>query len=64
MEWKTCSFCDGKIEPGTGKKYVKKDGSVMHFCSSKCEKNFKLKRVARRLKWTPLYHKLKASKNK
>jgi len=32
MEWKTCSFCGGKIEPGTGKKYVKKDGSVMFFC--------------------------------
>lgn len=47
-----CSFCGREIEKGTGKMYVKKDGTVYFFCSSKCEKNMiKLKRVPRRVKW-------------
>jgi len=48
------------IEPGTGKRYIKKDGSVLFFCSSKCEKNYKLGRDPRKLKWTYVYHELKA----
>jgi large subunit ribosomal protein L24e len=32
--------------------YVKKDGSVMYFCSSKCQNNHKLGRVPRRVEWT------------
>ncbi len=36
---RTCSFCHKEIEEGTGKMYVKKDGSIYFFCSSKCEKN-------------------------
>lgn len=37
---------------GTGKMYVKKDGAVYFFCSSKCEKNkIKLNRVPRKVKW-------------
>jgi large subunit ribosomal protein L24e len=47
-----CSFCAHKIEAGTGKMFVKRDGSVLYFCSSKCERNMlKLKRVPRRVKW-------------
>jgi large subunit ribosomal protein L24e len=50
---RTCSFCGNEIEPGTGKMYVKRDGVVFHFCSSKCENNMiKLKRVPRRTRWT------------
>ena len=42
---RTCSFC-------TGKMYVKKDGSIYFFCSSKCEKNMiQLGRVPRKVKW-------------
>ncbi len=48
-----CSFCGKDIEKGTGKMFVKKDGKVFWFCSTKCEKNlFKLKRVPRTTKWT------------
>ncbi len=48
-----CSFCDRDIEPGSGLMYVKNDGTILRFCSSKCRKNMlKLKRVSRRLKWS------------
>ncbi|MGZ4847926.1 MAG: 50S ribosomal protein L24e [Halobacteriota archaeon] len=52
MEKRTCSFCGGAIELGTGKMFVKRDGTVYHFCSSKCEKNFRLGHLARRVAWT------------
>jgi len=32
--------------------YVKKDGSVLYFCSTKCQNNHKLGRVSRRVQWT------------
>jgi len=47
-----CSFCKKDIEPGRGKMFVKKDGAVLYFCSSKCEKNMlKLKRAPRKVTW-------------
>lgn len=55
-----CDFCFRVIEAGTGKMYVKKDGEILHFCSSKCEKNLlKLKRKPRFTKWTDEYQKIK-----
>ena len=52
MEARECSFCKRRIEPGTGKLFVKKDGSILRFCSSKCEKNMlKLRRNPRKVKW-------------
>lgn len=49
---KRCSFCDTLIEPGRGKMFVKRDGTVFYFCSSKCERNMiKLGRKRRKLKW-------------
>ena len=55
-----CDFCKKKIEPGTGKKYVKNDGKVLDFCSSKCEKSLlKLKRKPREWKWTIEYQRAK-----
>jgi large subunit ribosomal protein L24e len=52
MDIYDCSFCGQEIEPGTGKMFVRRDGSVLYFCSSKCEKNMlKLKRVPRKIKW-------------
>jgi large subunit ribosomal protein L24e len=48
-----CSFCAGEIEPGTGTMFVKRDGTVFHFCNSSCRKQqLKLGRVGHRLKWT------------
>ncbi|MBD3210245.1 50S ribosomal protein L24e [Candidatus Micrarchaeota archaeon] len=49
-----CSFCDSPIMKGSGVMFVKKDGSVFYFCSSKCKKNsLGMKREGRRQKWTP-----------
>ncbi|MEM3555772.1 MAG: 50S ribosomal protein L24e [Candidatus Micrarchaeia archaeon] len=51
-----CSFCGEEMETGTGILYVKRDGSTLSFCSSKCRKNMlNLRRNPRRLKWTTKY---------
>ena len=56
-----CSFCDNPIPKGTGTLYVKKDGTLFYFCSSKCRKNALLmKREGRRQKWTVASRKFKA----
>lgn len=53
METRYCSFCGSKIEYGTGKMFIRRDGSVLYFDNSKCEKNFlKLHREPRRVRWT------------
>ncbi len=60
VEARICSFCGKDIEPGTGKMYVKRDGTIYNFCANKCKKNMVvLKRVHRRTKWTNLYNKEK-----
>jgi large subunit ribosomal protein L24e len=47
-----CSFCKDDIETGTGKMFVRNDGKVFYFCSSKCEKNMlKLRREPKDVKW-------------
>ncbi len=62
VEKRNCSFCGEPIEPGTGKIYVKKDGTVYTFCTNKCKKNrIDIGRVPRRTKWTVRYNELKAS---
>ncbi len=56
VEKRLCTFCGGDVEPGTGKMYVKKDGSIYFFCKSKCQKNMLgLKRVPRRTRWSEKY---------
>ena len=48
-----CTFCGKVVPKGTGKIYVKKDGKIFNFCSSKCEKNMiQLKRKPVKTKWT------------
>ena len=52
-EIRKCSFCYREIEPGTVKMFVKKDGTVLNFCTNKCYKNMiELKRVPRTTAWT------------
>jgi large subunit ribosomal protein L24e len=53
-----CSFCGDAIEKGSGKMFVKSDGSVLYFCSGKCEKNSNM-RDRKKVKWTAEYIKLK-----
>jgi large subunit ribosomal protein L24e len=51
-----CTFCGKSFPQGTGLMYVKNDGTIYWFCSSKCRKSLlKLKRDARKFKWTA-YH--------
>lgn len=48
-----CSFCGTAIEPATGKMYIKRDGTVLHFDSSKCQRNMvELGRINRHVGWT------------
>lgn len=47
-----CTFCNKTIPKGTGKMFVKNDGSIYYWCSSKCEKNYQMGRVAKKFKWT------------
>ena len=60
-----CSFCGKEISPGTGKMYVKKDGTVFNFCSSKCEKTqIKRKYKNRITPWTKLFQTVKKTTKK
>ncbi|MGQ9588120.1 MAG: 50S ribosomal protein L24e [Thermoplasmata archaeon] len=60
VERRVCTFCGDEIEPGTGRMYIKKDGIVYHFCTSKCFKNMiVLNRVPRRTTWTRYYEREK-----
>lgn len=63
VERRVCSFCGNEIEPGTGKMYIKIDGTIYNFCKNKCQKNMiELKRVPRRTSWTQQYMREKAAK--
>jgi len=47
-----CSFCKHELERGTGKMYVRRDGSALYFCSTKCQRNMtKLGRSPRNVQW-------------
>ncbi len=51
-----CTFCGVSIAPGTGKMFVQKDGKILYFCSSKCEKNtLKLRRKPITTRWSNRY---------
>jgi len=52
VQTRQCDFCGTDIEPGTGTMFVFVDGRVVHYCSSKCEKNADLGRVPRDVEWT------------
>ena len=48
---RTCSISGEEIPEGTGKMYVRRHRRMSFFCSSKCEKNNKLGRIPRKVKW-------------
>src|SRR5256714_14118516 len=48
---RSCSFCGNEIEPGTGKMFIRKDGTVFLFCSHKCQSN--MLHLGRPPRWTP-----------
>jgi len=47
----TCSFCKKVYEFPRGLTLILNDGRLMHFCTSKCQRNFKLKRDPKKVKW-------------
>ena len=59
-----CTFCGLAMLQGTGFTLYKKDGTPVHYCSKKCEKNAFLKRNPRRLKWTNRFLAGKSQKSK
>lgn len=46
-----CSFCGRELEKGTGKMLIRNDAKIIHYCSSKCEKNTNLGRLPRKTSW-------------
>lgn len=63
VERRTCSFCGKDIEPGTGKMYVRRDGTSFYFCSNRCQKHIlKLKHAPARVRWT--LHSIRARSEK
>ncbi len=46
-----CSICKSNIPKGSGKMFVRNDGRLFYFCSSKCQKNWRMGRGERKLKW-------------
>ncbi len=46
-----CSFCSKVYEFPRGLTLVLNEGTVLHFCSSKCRKNFQLGRKSKKVKW-------------
>lgn len=53
-----CSFCGSDISLGSGLMYVKRDGSILWFCSRKCRVSMlEFHRDPRKLKWTEKYGK-------
>ncbi|UCG95057.1 MAG: 50S ribosomal protein L24e [archaeon] len=54
-----CSYCGGNVEEGHAILFVKNDGKVLSFCSSKCERSLKMKRDPRKKKWTRTSRKLR-----
>ncbi|MHA1500169.1 MAG: 50S ribosomal protein L24e [Promethearchaeota archaeon] len=55
---KKCSFCQSDIGIGRGHMYIKRDGTILNFCTQKCRKALVLyKKNPRKTRWTSVYGK-------
>ncbi|MFW9998775.1 MAG: 50S ribosomal protein L24e [Candidatus Hodarchaeota archaeon] len=55
---KKCSFCGFDIAIGRGIMFVKRDGTVLNFCTNKCRKAMlDYRKKARKTRWTSYYGK-------
>lgn len=56
MEQRVCSFCGNPLEPGTGRLFVRRDGTSFYFDSKRCQvKLLKQGKIPRYVKWTRHY---------
>jgi len=58
-----CSFCGKQYEWPRGLTFILVDGNILYFCSSKCQKNYKLGRRNKKVTWIRKSKKTKPAKN-
>jgi len=58
-----CSFCGEDYDVPRGLTYVLLNGEVLYFCSSKCQKNYKMGRRGDKQNWVRKVKKLKDREN-
>ena len=54
-----CSFCGEEVPAGRGKMLVRISGQKIVFCGSKCQRNSKLGRDGKSMKWTKTFSEFK-----